>query len=81
MEATPAPTLWQRLTGSIASVATTVKNAVTPKAAEPLLSDKKTANALGVAQEQPGKTVTGGRRHRTRKARKGRKTRRGHRKH
>ena len=74
------PTLWQRLTGSIASVANTVKAAVTPKVAEPLVSDAATADAIGAQQEAPGTTMTGGRR-RTRKARKGRKTRRGHRKH
>ena len=75
------PTLWQRLTGPIASLAQTVKNAVTPKVAEPLLSDKNTAELLGTQPEESGRTMTGGRRHRTRKARKGRKTRRGHRKH
>lgn len=75
------PTLWQRLTGSIASVANTVKAAVTPKVAEPLVSDAATADAIGAAPEAPGTTMTGGRRRRTRKARKGRKTRRGHRKH
>jgi hypothetical protein len=75
------PTLWQRLTGSVASVAKTVKDAVTPKAAEPLLSDAVAAKTLGAAPETAGTTITGGRRRRTRKARKGRKTRRGHRKH
>jgi len=80
METQP-PTLWQRLTGPITSLAETVKNAVTPKAAQPLLSDVNTASLLGTKPEEPGRTMSGGRRHRTRKARKGRKTRRGHRKH
>ena len=75
------PTLWQRLPGSVASVANTVKTAVTPKAAEPLLSDAAAAKVTGAAPEESGKTMTGGRRRRTRKARKGRKTRRAHRKH
>ncbi len=48
---TVQPTLWQRLTGSIASVANTVKTAVTPKAAEPLVSDAATADAIGAAPE------------------------------
>lgn len=75
------PTIWQRLTGSIASVANTVKTAVTPKVAEPLLSDAEAAKTIGAAPEADGTTMTGGRRRRTRKGRKGRKTRRGHRKH
>jgi len=74
------PTLYQKATGAIASAVNSVKNAVTPKAAQPLLSDADTADALNTPRESPGTTMTGGRR-RTRKARKGRKTRRGHRKH
>jgi hypothetical protein len=75
------PTLWQKLTGSIASVANAAKSAVTPKPAQPLISDAAATQAVGAKPEAPGTTITGGRRRRTRKARKGRKTRRGHRKH
>ena len=57
------------------------KTAIVPERAQPLLSDQNVVNTTGAASEPKGQTITGGRRHRTRKARKGRKTRRGNRKH
>ena len=80
MEQQP-PTFWKTLTDPFAKLANTVKTAIVPKPAQPLISDAAATNALGAESEPVGKTITGGRRRRTRKGRKGRKTRRGHRKH
>lgn len=76
-----SPTLWQRLTGSVASVAESAKKMVTPTPAEPLLSDSATSSALGTAPESSGTTITGGRRRKTRKGRKAHKKTRKQRKH
>lgn len=69
--------MWQKMTGTIASAANTVKDTVTSVVplAKPALSP-----VTSLASESDGVTSGGGRR-RTRKGRKGRKTRRAHRKH
>jgi|LakMenEpi03Aug12_release.lakeMendotaPanAssembly.Ray.scaffolds.fasta_scaffold712723_1 hypothetical protein len=61
------PTMWQRLTGSISSAATSVKDTVTGAmpVSKPLVEPVPV-----VASEAPGVTSSGGRRHKTKKQHK-----------
>lgn len=78
------PSLWSKITGSISSAANTVARKakeLTDTTTTPALNDGPLVGALRLPSEGAGRTVTGGRRHRTRRhrAKKHRKT--GKRKH
>ena len=81
MEPAPESGVWTALKSPFVWLGQKASSALSTTRAAPIVSDTVAAKTLGAAPEAQGTTLTGGRRHRTRKARKGRKTRRGHRKH
>ena len=81
MEPAPESGWWSAIKSPFVWVGEKASSALSATRAAPVVSDTVAAKTLGAEPEAPGTTMTGGRRHRTRKARKGRKTRRGHRTH